>query len=209
MPPVRSIVYVDGFNLYYGMVRDTPWKWLDLQRYFELLRPDDDIRQIRYFTSEVRGPALERQAVYLRALATLPKVAVHLGRFKQKTLTCRVADCAFRGVRRYQGLEEKETDVALSVALIDDAYRDQADRFIIVSGDSDLLLALRLVRERFADKRILVYVPARTGTRRAIANETRRAADDSRTLPSEPLRRAQLPPIIRTGAGVIEKPESW
>ena len=43
----RLVVYVDGFNLYYGAVKGTPYKWLDLQRYFTLLRPHDDIQQIR------------------------------------------------------------------------------------------------------------------------------------------------------------------
>lgn len=27
--PIRSRVYIDGFNLYYGLVRQTPYKWLD------------------------------------------------------------------------------------------------------------------------------------------------------------------------------------
>jgi 6-hydroxy-3-succinoylpyridine 3-monooxygenase len=26
---LRTIVYIDGYNLYYGAVRGTPWKWLD------------------------------------------------------------------------------------------------------------------------------------------------------------------------------------
>ncbi len=209
MPNDRSLVYVDGFNLYYGMVRGTPWKWLDLQRYFELVRPHDEIQEIQYFTSEVRGKARERQAAYLSALRTLPSVTVHLGRFKEKTLTCRVLDCEFAGSRRFRGLEEKETDVALGITLLDDAYRDRADRFIIVSGDSDLVPALRLVRDRFPNKELLVYIPARRRTSRAIATETRRIAHRATTLPSEPLRRAQLPPVIRTGTGVIEKPASW
>ncbi len=145
----------------------------------------------------------------MSALSTLEEVTIHLGRFKEKTLTCRVVDCAFAGPRRYQGLEEKETDVALSVTLIDDAYRDSAERFIVISGDSDLLPALRLVRERFPEKEIVVYIPARRGTSRSIATETRRVAHRSRTLPAEPLRRAQLPATIETVAGTIEKPASW
>jgi len=52
----RTIVYVDGFNLYYGGVRNTPNKWLDLSKYFRLIRPDDNILLIRYFTSLVTGP---------------------------------------------------------------------------------------------------------------------------------------------------------
>ena len=37
----RSVIYVDGFNLYYGVLKNTAYKWLDLQRFFtplELLR---------------------------------------------------------------------------------------------------------------------------------------------------------------------------
>ena len=26
---MRTQVYVDGFNLYYGALKDTPFKWLD------------------------------------------------------------------------------------------------------------------------------------------------------------------------------------
>ena len=210
MSLVRSIVYVDGFNFYYGMVRDTQWKWLDLQRYFELVRQGDDIQEIHYFTSEATGKKRERQSAYIRALRTLPKVTVRLGRFKMKTFECRVASCDVeQGERRYQGFEEKETDVALSVTLLDDAYRDRAERFIVVSGDSDLLPAIRLVRARFPKKEIVVYIPAQKGTSRAAAREMRKIAHKSRTAPWEPLRRAQLPPIIPTDAGNIEKPASW
>ena len=205
----RSIVYVDGFNLYYGMVRGTPWKWLDLQQYFELVRPDDDILQIRYFTSEALGHAGERQSVYLRALDTLPNVTIHLGRFKERTLTCRVAACEYGGSRLYRGLEEKETDVALSVALIDDVYQDRADRLVIVSGDSDLVPAIRLVRERFPDKRVTIYIPAKRGSVRAAATAMRRSAHKHRTMPAEPLKRSQLPEVIPADGGAIEKPPSW
>ena len=62
MPP-RCMVYVDGFNLYYGAVRNTPFKWLDLQRFFELLRPHDDLQQIHYFTALIDGPSRPNQDV--------------------------------------------------------------------------------------------------------------------------------------------------
>jgi hypothetical protein len=42
MPP-RTIVYIDGFNLYYGAVRGSAVKWLNLQRFFQLLRPHDNM----------------------------------------------------------------------------------------------------------------------------------------------------------------------
>ena len=37
----RTAVYVDGYNLYYGLLKGTPYKWLDPVRLVaELLRDD-------------------------------------------------------------------------------------------------------------------------------------------------------------------------
>ena len=46
--PKRSIIHIDGFNLYYGALRGGPYKWLNLERYFHLLLPNDNIQNIRY-----------------------------------------------------------------------------------------------------------------------------------------------------------------
>ena len=101
--PTRSIVYVDGFNFYKGALErymgrhatdsryQSPiwkgcYKWLNLQAYFALLRPKDDIQRIRYFTARIHGKKVVRQRAYLRALETLPNVRVYLGRFKARTV---------------------------------------------------------------------------------------------------------------------------
>jgi hypothetical protein len=82
-PRPRTVFYIDGLNLYYGAVRQTPaFKWLDIARYCKLLRPHDDIILIRYFSALITGPTRVNQEVYLRALATTPLVEVTLGRFK-------------------------------------------------------------------------------------------------------------------------------
>ena len=31
---MRTFIYVDGFNLYYGELKGTPWRWLDLPSLF-------------------------------------------------------------------------------------------------------------------------------------------------------------------------------
>src|SRR5260221_13126694 len=80
----RSIIYIDGFNLYYGAIRGGDWKWLDLQRMCKRLRQDDDIQLIRYFTAIVNGPTRPNQETYLKALATCPKIETILGKFKSK-----------------------------------------------------------------------------------------------------------------------------
>lgn len=51
---VKTNVYVDGFNLYYGAVKRTPHKWLDIRRYCELAFPQNDIAEIHYCTAIVK-----------------------------------------------------------------------------------------------------------------------------------------------------------
>ena len=46
-------VYVDGFNLYYGALKRTPYKWLDLGKPAEMLLPGDTIQEVHYFTARV------------------------------------------------------------------------------------------------------------------------------------------------------------
>jgi hypothetical protein len=207
--PDRTIIYVDGFNLYYGAVRGGNSKWLDLQRYFEMLRPHDSIIQIHYFTALVDGLTKPNQEVYLRALGTLPKVNVVLGKFKKKQVRCSNSLCTFAGNRFFQVPEEKRTDVNIAVFLLDDAYQDRCDHSIVVSGDSDLVPAIGLLKTRFPNKRVTVYVPSRN-PKRGAAVELRSAADKSRTLPLNLLPLAQFPSAVPDGAGgTLVKPSSW
>lgn len=205
----RSVIYIDGFNLYYGAVRGTPHKWLDLQRYFEMIRPHDDIQAIRYFTALIDGSDRRNQLTYLRALETLPLVEIVLGQFKMRQLTCRVRACTFAGNRRFPGQEEKRTDVNIAVRMLDDAYQDVGDRFVVVSGDSDLVPAVSQVKARSPGREIIVYVPARNRVRGA-AVELRGAADKHRSLPLEKLPRAQFPARVPDASGGhIAKPADW
>ncbi len=207
--PRRTIVYVDGFNLYYGAVRGGPYKWLDLERYFKLLRKDDEIRRICYFTALLDGPRRSSQAAYLRALEQRPLIEIVLGKFKEKQIRCRVERCGFTGSRMFTQTEEKRTDVNIAVRMLDDAYRDCCDLFVLVSGDSDLVPAIHAVKARFPKKQVLVYVPSRNPVRGA-AVELRSAADRHRDLPLAPLKHAQFPARVLDGSGgFIEKPSGW
>lgn len=206
---LRSIVYVDGFNLYYGALKGSRNKWLNLERYFRLIRPHDDLVAVRYFTALIAGPDVVLQSEYLRALATQPLIEIILGRFKAKRVQCRVGPCAFRGDRMFPAQEEKHTDVNIGVRLLDDAYQNLCDRFIVVSGDSDLVPALRMVKTRFPEKELVVYVPSKNPTRGA-AVEMRASADKHRDLPLGAIEKAQFPNSLSDGGGgTITKPSSW
>ena len=83
-------VYVDGFNLYYGALKGTPYKWLNLVELSKQLVPSGHvIQRVKYFTARVSGAndpdAPRRQQVYLTALSTLPVLEIHQGRFLSKT----------------------------------------------------------------------------------------------------------------------------
>src|ERR1700736_5219643 len=193
-PKPRVIAYIDGLNLYYGVPKLAPSaKWLDLERLCKLLRPNDDLRLIKYFSAPVAGSA--DQAVYLRALATLPKVEVVLGKFKRKNVKCGVAGCPHPSSKWFTVPEEKRTDVNIAVSMVDDAYQNACDHFVLMSGDSDLVPGLATVRQRFPAKKITVYVPSRNPIR-AAAVELRAAAHRARELPLLLLTKAQFPNSI-------------
>lgn len=88
---MRTIIYVDGFNLFYGQLKGRPNKWLDLRAFSNhLVDSKNTIVKIKYFTARVSGAndldAPRNQAVYFKALRTLPEVEIHFGSFLAKTI---------------------------------------------------------------------------------------------------------------------------
>lgn len=144
-------VYVDGFNLYYGCLRGTPYKWLDLERLCTVMLPRNEIKRIRYFTAmasardDLQTPV--RQSTYLRALHTLPKVSVHLGDFRSDVVTMRRANPHPKGPKAIQVIktEEKGSDVNLATYMLADAFRKDAHCFVLVTNDSDLVAPARVI----------------------------------------------------------------
>ena len=87
-------VYIDAFNLYYGAVKGTPHKWLDLHAMAQKLLPKETVKRIRYFTARLtprpNDPQIaQRQQAYLRALETIPGMTIHYGHFLSSTARCR------------------------------------------------------------------------------------------------------------------------
>jgi len=71
-------IYIDGFNLFYGALRRTPYRWLNLETLCQLLLPKNTLGQIKYFTALVSARPNDpdqpvRQQLYLRALGTVPR----------------------------------------------------------------------------------------------------------------------------------------
>jgi hypothetical protein len=130
-PKPRANIYIDGFNLYYGCLKGTGYKWLDLAALASKLVPSHSINQIRYFAARISarpGHDLDspvRQETYLRALATTPHLSIHLGHFQQTTVRAARASPRPDDSRTVEVLktEEKGSDVNLATYLLLDAFR--------------------------------------------------------------------------------------
>jgi hypothetical protein len=151
---MKTNVYVDGFNLYYGSVRGTPYKWLNLRSLCERIFPRHEIQKIRYFTAIVNGTPddprkPQRQQTFIRALETLEGVSVHYGSFLSSTKRMPRARPK-PGESRKVGViktEEKGSDVNLASFLLMDGFRRDYEVAIVLSNDSDLMLPIQIVTQ--------------------------------------------------------------
>ena len=203
----RVAVYVDGFNLYYGL-RSKGWRryyWLDLRSLSEqLLRPEQRLVMVRYFTAGVLAEPGDpdkpvRQNTYLEALETLPDLHVHKGYYRAKVQRCSACGAT------WQTYEEKTTDVNIAVEMLSDAQDDAFDTAIVISGDGDLAGPVRRVRERYPAKRAVVAFPP--GRHSA---GLRRAASAYFTIGRDMCRDNQLPDQVTKPDGyVLTRPGGW
>lgn len=88
---IRTYVYIDGFNLYYGALKGTPFRWLNpVALAAQLVPASHTISKVKYFSARVSGAAdpssPRRQQAYISALATLPEVQTYFGRFLSKAV---------------------------------------------------------------------------------------------------------------------------
>ncbi|GAA0406823.1 hypothetical protein GCM10009530_68810 [Microbispora corallina] len=205
--PERVGVYVDGFNLYYGLrsLAGRRYLWLDLSALARrLLKPGQELCAVRYFTAPVRGEpaALARQQTYQAALETLG-VDIVLGRFQERRDRCRLCGTSRRSY------EEKQSDAALASAIVADVALGAVDVVLLMSADSDLCAAVEAVRgvdaRRGAKTRVITVFPP--GRR---SDALRRASDAWFPVGEAVIRRAQLPPLVhgRDGA-VYHRPAHW
>lgn len=226
---MRTNVYIDGFNLYYGCLKRAPYKWLDLERFCDALLPKNTVQRIIYCTAKVLPRPHDpdqplRQLTYLRALATLPRVTIEFGTFltsvtraplvqsdPQTSSWLMVANQPALKVDRRGRVqtdwilktEEKGSDVNLAAHVLRDAYRGDCDCAVIVSNDSDLLTPLRMAK---ADKGIVLgLVPPRPKG----SAELKRLSDFVIHPRQHHFLNAQFPNQLRDRHGVITKPASW
>ncbi|MGJ3262050.1 MAG: NYN domain-containing protein [Salinarimonas sp.] len=140
----RVIAYIDGFNLYHAIddLRRPHLKWLDLWSLCaSICGSGETLTAVNFYTALPgwKPAALSRHREYLKALRASGVTCI-LGHFKEKQRSCR------RCGSTWLAHEEKETDVAIAVQVVADALTGACERAIIVSADSDLAPALKIIR---------------------------------------------------------------
>jgi uncharacterized LabA/DUF88 family protein len=206
----KTSVYIDGFNLYYGALKRSPYRWLDLEKLCALMLPQNDVHHIKYYTAHVGARAGDpnqpiRQQIYLRALGTLPKVSVHLGHYLSHTVTMPLAHPVPGGPRFAQVVktEEKGSDVNLATHLVSDAYENAFDTAVLITNDSDLCEPVNIVRARLG-KKVGILNPHQHPS-----FTLKRAATFFKQIRSGVLGASQLPVQLTDAKGAFAKPAGW
>ena len=205
-------LYIDGFNLYYRALKDTPFRWLNLRKLAETLFPADSINRVCYFTArlDVRpgnpGQA-QRQLIYLRALATLPGFDDYYGVFRSGVKRRPLAE-PVEGLPSHvlvKDSEEKGSDVNLATRLLVDGFNREYEQAVLVSNDADFAGAMRYVRDDLGLRVTLVNPDPKNASPRELAD----AATYVRRLWKSHLRRSLFPDTLADEIGVITKPTGW
>lgn len=212
---MRTFIYIDGFNFYYGAVKGTPYKWLNFKKLFtHLLKPENQILSIKYFTALVSGKLDPnqpiRQKTFIRALEKhIPEISVYYGEFLSHNVMQPLAfpidkGCFGKPVKFANIIktEEKGSDVNLALHLLNDAWLDLYDCAVVVSNDSDLAESLKMVKNHH-QKIIGLVTPKNTHP----SGELMQYATFNKRIRKGLLADSQLPdPIPGT---TIKKPAVW
>lgn len=204
---MKTNVYVDGFNLYYGALKGTPFRWLNIAELCHIMLPRDTVSQIKYFTALVNPrPAdpgqLTRQQIYLRALQTIPDLEIIYGHFLTHEIMMPLAPPQ-SGYARVIKTEEKGSDVNLALHLLSDGYKNAYDVAVIVSNDSDLLLPIQFVKKELG-KKIGILNPQKHPSKVLLAN-----ADFIKNIRKGALSKSLFPTSITDSHGTFIKPATW
>lgn len=238
LEPLRTRIYIDGYNFYYGCLRGTPYKWLDLLPLFEnhilpsaLLKDGDgQIRQsallpspsIKFFTAKIiesvarSTDSVSSQARYHTALRKLHDGRIELieGYYAVNKMKVKVVDADEpnrppRECKEVQAWKVEEKQSDVNLAL--QVYHDAITGQIdhAVIVTNDTDIAPALAMIRAHTQVLMgVVVPTTDHTRPPNTDLVKLAHWTRRHINSSELAACQLPRVI-PGKRPTIKPDSW
>lgn len=230
----RTSVFVDGYNLYYGRLKGTPFKWLDLVDFSNALlkhrSQNEVLTRVVLCTAHAsatfsqRGKnAVESQAKYLRALSARHNEKIDIIYGKHTWSKNGTAMPRFESSVPFNRedtvsvwkIEEKMTDVNLALSIYRECSKGQCDRLIIISNDTDIAPAMQAIKQDFPQITCGVLFPIKPPTH---TNNTRRKSGTLENLADwfisyiedDSLANAQMPEKVNViGKKTIVKPNYW
>jgi len=208
---LKTYVYVDGFNLYYGSLKDSYYKWLDINALANNLLTHNTVEKIRYFTARVTprfsgDTANKRQWTYFKALKTLPNLEIHEGHYLSHVTKMPTVQTKPNGRPKFVDViktEEKGSDVNLASYLLLDAFKGNFECAVVISNDSDLYTPIAMVKNEFR-KPVGILNPHINQSQKL-----KRVITFYKPIRSGSLAASQFPPVIQTKQGQIIKPATW
>ncbi len=229
---MKTIIYIDHFNFYYGLLKSTSYKWLDYYKLFieEVMpncpQPSTNL-SIKFFSSDIKASfhvrgasASEAQQKFFRALEHYlgDNVTIIKGKYSTSPTGAYPYDQSSPkkphtfDKHRVWKIEEKLTDVALSLHAYRDVAKGHCEQVVICSNDSDISPALKLIKEDFPEVKVGIVYPIKSEIMQG--RRTSAALDEYsdwtvNSISEDSLSRSQMPNRVQTGKKPIDKPEHW
>lgn len=212
----RTTFLIDGFNLYHSAkdasidlnLKGNGTRWLNIyamcSSYLHAIGNNAQIADVYYFSALARHieafkpDVVARHLTFIRCLKATG-VIVELARFKKKNIPC--SHCN-KNIKRH---EEKETDVAIAAKLLEVLFLDRCDTVVLVTGDTDIVPAVKTAQRLFPDKNIAFLLPYKRHNQ-----ELAKLAPLHFDIKKETYARHQFPdPFITAKGKQVIKPAAW
>lgn len=203
----QAAFFIDGLNLYYS-VRHHFGKenlWLDIEALCRRICPKGyDLGPIQYCSAPPKGNPDKhiRHSLYMHAIAASGAVTIHSGYHAEKPRTCPSPDCG----HEWTDYEEKETDCRLAGLMIVEALVGKSEKLVLITGDTDLVPAIDLIRVHAPDREVVLCLPSKRGNRALNDAVSGRVFHLNRAKVSA----CQLPTTVQSAKGrLLSKPTAW
>lgn len=200
----RVSFFIDGFNVYHSLKADLNYYrflWLDYRNFLQrFVRKRDTLSDIFYFSAYANWDKIRvKRHRMLIDIWKSTGIETIMGDFKEKDRFCKNCRTYFKSH------EEKQTDVNIGIYLIKEAYENSYDTAVLVSNDTDLVPAIRMLKNTFPQKRVGVLFPIDRWS-----SELSQECHFWRKTKKKDLSKSQLPDSFALSSGIIfQRPQTW
>lgn len=223
MKLLRTRVYIDGYNLYYSLLRKTPHKWLNLKALFEKIlkaqNPACELISIKYYTAPVKASfashgkdSVIAQNDYHKALAANECMVIKGSHYIKKSTPLKFQKPPNKDERvEVWSIEEKQTDVNIALDMYRDALKSTTDHIVLCSNDIDLETPLKYLKEDFPNtlRGLIIPLPKGEKNRRPSKTLVNLSSWCKRYIAEDELIKSQFKPRVATKKKPANKPKHW